>query len=187
MTMPGTQRARLGTAVALIALAAVVPVLTAFANEAKEDFALQLRLVETSAQKGHVGPSMTGIARIELFLEAFRATRNIEISVLRPDGSAWVVKGRRFETGPLDWRGPGGEPQEADADGPILSARGGMKTMIAVPLEGADIHEIVVKATGLMESDPVATEAVVRAPLGVPDNQPADDGERATFSLQGVN
>ena len=174
----------------MIALAAVVSVMTAFANEAKEDFALQLRLVETSAQKGHVGPSMTGIARIELFLEAFRATRNIQISVLRPDGSTWVVKGRRFETGPLDWRGPGGEPlepQEADADGPVLRARGGMKTMIAVPLEGADIHEIVVKATGLMEGDPVATEAVVRAPLGVPDNQPVDDGERANFSLQGVN
>jgi hypothetical protein len=173
----------------MIALATVVPVMTAFANEAKENFALQLRLVETSAQKGHVGPSMTGIARIELFLEAFRATRDIQISVVRPDGSTWTVKGRRFQADPLDWRGPGGEPLEPQEPGgaPVLGARGGMKTMIAVPLEGADIHGFVVKATGLMEGESVATEAVLRAPLGVPDNQPVDDGERANFSLQGVN
>jgi hypothetical protein len=173
----------------MIALAAVVPFTTAFANEAKDDFALQLRLVETSAQKGHVGPSMTGIARIEVFLEAVRATRDIQISVTRPDGSTWVSKGRRFATGVLDWRGPGGEPLEPQEPGagPVLRAHGGMRTLIAVPLEGADIHEIVVKATGLMEGEPIATEAVVRAPLGVPDNQPVDDGVHATFSLQGVN
>jgi hypothetical protein len=174
----------------IVFAAAVVPVMTAFANEAKEDFSLQLRLVETSAQKGQVGPSMTGIARIELFLEAFRATRDIQISVTRPDGSVWTSKGRRFATGPLDWSGPGGEPlepQEPGAGAPVLRALGGMKTMIAVPLEGANIHEIVVKATGLMEGESVTTEAVVRAPLGVPDNQPVDDGERAHFSLQGVN
>jgi hypothetical protein len=174
----------------MIALVAMVSTTTAFANEAKDDFSLQLRLVETSAEKGYVGPSMTGIARIELFLEAIRATRDIQISVTRPDGSVWISKGRRFATGPMDWRSPGGEPlepQEPGADAPILSARGGMKTMLAVPLEGADIHEIVVQATGLMEGEPVATEAVVRAPLGVSDNQPVDDGERAHFSLQGVN
>jgi hypothetical protein len=62
-----------------------------------------------------------------------------------------------------------------------------MRTVIAVPLEGADIHEIVVKATGLMEGQPMATEAVVRAPLGVSDNQPVDDGVRANFALTGVN
>jgi hypothetical protein len=174
----------------MIALAAVVAATTAFANEAKEDFSLQLRLIETSAQKGHLGSSMTGMARIELFLEAIRATRDIQISVTRPDGSVWISKGRRFTIGPMDWRSPGGEPlepQEPGADAPILSARGGMKTMLAVPLEGADIHEIVVNATGLMEGESVATEAVVRAPLGVSDNQPVDDGERAHFSLQGVN
>jgi hypothetical protein len=192
MTMPRTRRGWLGSAVALatLALVAALSAGQANANEAKDDFALQLRLVETSAPKGHVGPSMTGIARIEVFLEAVRATRDIQISVTRPDGSTWAFKGRRFSTGVLDWRGPDGEPlepQEPGAGGLILRAHGGMRTLIAVPLEGADIHEIIVKATGLMGGEPISTEAVVRAPLGVPDNQPVDDGTRAAFSLQGVN
>jgi hypothetical protein len=112
---------------------------------------------------------MTGIARIELFLEAFRATRNIQISVVRPMGPSGSSKDA--DSRPVLWTGAAPaaeplEPQEADADGPILSARGGMKTMIAVPLEGANVHEIVVKATGLMEGDLVTTEAVLRAPVG---------------------
>jgi hypothetical protein len=174
----------------MLALVAAVPTGHACATEAKDEFGLQLRLVETLAQKGHGGPSMTGIARIEVFLEAVRATKDIQLSVTRPDGSVWTFKGRRFATGVLDWRGPGGdplEPQEAGASAPVLRAHGGMRTVIAVPLEGADIHEIVVKATGLMEGQPMATEAVVRAPLGVSDNQPVDDGVRANFALTGVN
>ena len=55
---------------------------------------------------------MSGIARVEVFLEAVRATKDIQLSVTRPDGSAWTVKGRRFATGVLDWSGPGGEPLE---------------------------------------------------------------------------
>ncbi len=189
MTTPRIQRAWLGTAVALtmFALAAVVLAGIAHATEAKDDFALQLRLVETSAQQGRGGPSMTGIARIEVLVEAVRATRDIQLSVTRPDGSTWTFKGRRFATAALDWTDPSGEPLEPGAGGPVLRAHGGMRTIIAVPLEGADIHEIVVKATGLMEGEPIATEAVVRAPLGVPDNQPVDDGVHANFSLQGVN
>ena len=189
MMTPRIKRAWLGTAVALtmLALAAVVLARPAIANEAKDDFALQLRLVETSAQKGRKGPSMTAIARIEVFVEAARATRDIQLSVTRPDGSTWTFKGRRFATGALDWNDPSGEPLEPDAGGPSLRAHGGMRTMIAVPLQGADVHEIVVKATGLMDGRPIATEAVVRAPLGVPDTQPVDDGVHANFSLQGVN
>jgi hypothetical protein len=192
MTMSRIQRPWPGTAIALamLALVSALPAGHASASEAKDDFGLQLRLVETPQAKGRLGPAMTGIARIEVFVEAFRATRNIQLSVLRPDGSTWTVKGRRFTTGALDWSGPGGEPlepQEPDATGPTIRAHGGMRTMIAVPLEGAAIHEIVVTATGVVDGEPVKTEGVLRVALGVPDIQPVDDGVHANFGLKGVN
>jgi hypothetical protein len=188
MTTLRITRAGFLTAVALATLAifAVVPAGHIYANEAKGDLALQLRLVETSSQHGRVGPSMTAVARIEVFVEAFRATKDIRLSVLRPDGSTWKVKGRRFSTGTLDWTDPTGEPQEAGGGEPSIPAHGAIRTMIAVPLEGAAIHEIVVTATGLVEGQPVKTEGVVRAALGVPDNQPVDDGVHANFALQEV-
>jgi len=106
--------------------------------------------------------------------------------VLRPDGSAWTVKTRPFTTRDLAWSDPGGEPLEPGADGPSIPARGAIRTTIAVPLEGAAIHEIVVAVTGLVGGDPIATEGVVRAVLGVSDNQPVDDGIHANFSLKEV-
>jgi len=171
----------------MLALAAVVPAGHSYATEAKGDLGLQLRLVDTAQGKGHVGPSMTGVARIEVFVEAFRAVKDIQLSVLRPDGSTWRVKGRPFRTGPLTWSGPAGEPQEPGADGQAVPPRGAIRTTIAVPLEGAGIHEIVVTATGLVNGEPVKTEGVLRVALGVPDNQPVDDGVHANFALKGVN
>ena len=188
MTMPRINRRCLGTAVAfaMLALVAALPAGRANAAEAKDDLGLQLRLIETAQGKGHVGPSMTGVARIEVFVEAFRAVKDIQLSVLRPDGSTWSVKGRPFRTGPLNWRNPAGEPQEPSADGQSVPPRGAIRTTIAVPLEGAAIHEIVVTATGLVDGEPIKTEGVVRVALGVPDNQPVDDGVHANFALQGV-
>lgn len=183
-----TQRAWLGTAVALamIALVAAVPAGRAYASEAKGDLGLQLRLIETAHGKGHGGPSMTGIARIEVLVEAFRATNDIQLSVLRPDGSTWEVNSHPFALGRPTWTGPGGEPQEPGADGQSVAARGAIRTTIVVPLQGADIHEIVITATGVLDGQPIKTEGVVRAVLGVPDNQPVDDGTHANFSLKEV-
>jgi hypothetical protein len=188
MTTPRIKRAwpLIAATLAMLALVAVVPARPALATEAKDDLGLQLRLVETSSQKGHGGPSMTGVARIEVLVEAFRATKDIQLSVLRPNGSEWTVNGRRFTTGALAWSDPGGEPQESDANGPSVPAHGAMRTTIAVPLQGAAIHEIVVTATGLVDGEPIKTEGVVRVALGVPDNQPVDDGIYANFSLQEV-
>ncbi len=187
MTTHRIKHAWTGTAAALAVPALVALALgqPASATEAKGDFGLTLRLVETAHGKGR-GPSMTGAARIEVSLEAFRATKDIQLSVLRPDGSTWTAKGRKFETGPLAWTDPGGEPQEPGADGQTVPARGMIRTTIVVPLEGADIHEIVVSVTGLAGGDRVSTEGVVRTALGVPDNQPVDDGIHANFSLKEV-
>jgi hypothetical protein len=172
------------SALAMLALAAMAPAKPAFATEAKGDLDLQLRLVETVPGRGPAGPSMTGVARIEVLVEAFRATGGVELRVLRPDGSAWTVKTRPFTTRDLAWSDRGGEPLEPGADGPSIRVRGAIRTTIAVPLEGAAIHEIVVAVTGLVGGDPIATEGVVRAVLGVPDNQPVDDGAFANFPLQ---
>ena len=182
MTTNRIRRAGLGTAAALAMLVLAQP---AYATEGTGDLGLTLRLVEAAAGKGR-GPSMTGVARIEVSLEAFRATKDIQLSVLRPDGSTWTAKGRKFDTGPLGWTDPGGEPQEPGADGQSIPARGMIRTTIVVPLEGADIHEIVVSLTGLVDGNPIATEGVVRAVLGVPDDQPVDDGVHANFSLKEV-
>ena len=129
---------------------------------------------------------MTGVARIEVLVEAFRATKDIRLSVLRPNGTEWTVNGRRFTTGALAWSDPGGEPQESGANGPSVPAHGAMRTTIAVPLQGAAIHEIVVTATGFVDGEAIRTEGVVRVAIGVPDNQPVDDGIQANFSLQEV-
>ena len=170
----------------MLALAAMAPAKPAFATEAKGDLDLQLRLVETVPGRGPAGPSMIGVAKIEVFVEAFRATGDIELRVLRPDGSAWTVKARPFPTHGLVWTNSGGEPLEPGTDGPSIPARGAIRTTIAVPLDGAAIHEIVVAVTGLVGGDPIATEGVVRAVLGVSDNQPVDDGIHANFSLKEV-
>jgi len=183
-----TQRAWLGTAVALamLPLVAVVPATRALATEAKSDLGVQLRLLEAVPGNGRGGPAMTGAARIEVFVEAFRATSDIQLSVLRPDGSAWEVKGRPFSVGRPLWSDPDGEPLEPGDDGQTVPARGGIRTTIVVPLQGADIHEIMIVVTGLVGGEQIATEGVVRAVLGVQDNQPVDDGTQANFFLKEV-
>ena len=155
-------------------------------SDGADDLGVQLRLLETVPGNGRGGPSMTGVARIEVLVEAFRATNDIQLSVLRPDGSTWNVKGHPFAVGRPLWSGPGGEPQEPGADGQTVPARGAIRTTIVVPLQGADIHEIMVVVTGLVGGEQIATEGVVRAVFGVQDNQPVDDGTQANFFLKEV-
>jgi hypothetical protein len=188
MTTNRIKHRSVGTTVvlAVFALAASAIAQPVYATEGMGDLGLQLRLVETVPGKGPAGPTMTGVARIEVLVEAFRATDGVALRVVRPDGSAWTVKTRPFTSADLAWSDPGGEPLEPDADGPSIPARGAIRTTIAVPLEGAAIHEIVVTVTGLVGGEPIATEGVVRAVFGVPDNQPVDDGIHANFSLKEV-
>ena len=170
----------------MLALAAAAPAHPVFATEPKGDLDLQLRLVETVPGRGPAGPSMAGVARIEVQVEAHRATAGVELRVLRPDGSAWTVKSRPYATRELAWTDAGGRPLENGAVGQSIPARGAMRTMIAVPLEGAAVHEIVVNVSGSAGGDPIATEGIVRAVLGVADAQPVDDGTYANVPLNEV-
>jgi hypothetical protein len=169
-----------------LALAAAVSGRPASATEPQGDLGVTLRLVEMIPPNGPAGPSKIGVAKIDVFVEAFRATRDIQLRILRPDGSAWNVKGRPIETVRPAWTDPTGEPLEPSTEGQAVQARGTIRTTIIVPLEGASIHEIVVGVTGLVDGNPIETSAVVRAAWGAPDNQPVDDGIHANFSVKGV-
>lgn len=175
-------------AVVVMALAGLGPTLTrpVFANEPLNELGVELRLVETIPGKILSGSSATGVARIEVLVEARHATSDLELAVLRPDGSAWTVKGRPLAIGRPDWSTAGGLRAEAGAHGVSVPARGGLHATIAVPLEGAALHEIVVAVKGLAGGAPIASEAVVRAALGVPEHRPVDDGTYAHFPVMEV-
>ena len=170
-------------AVAVLAAAAARG---ARASEAKGDLNLSLRLVEIIPGKSVAGSPPNGIARIEVIVDAFEATQQLELTVERADGSPWTVKGRPVTPRPSPYTTPGGEPWEPGADGITVPSRGTLRTMIEVPLEGAAVHEIILRATGLAAGSLVTTEAMVLAALGAPLNLPVDDGTVANFGLQGV-
>jgi len=172
-------------AVVVLALAAFVPTLTrpAFANEPLNELGVELRLVETTPGKILTGSSATGVAKIEVLVEARHATSDLELRVLRPDGSAWTVDGRPFAISRPDWSTPTGARLEAGAHGVAVPARGALHATLLVPLEGATLHEIVVAVTGVSGGAPIASEGVVHAALGVSDHRPVDDGTYAHFPV----
>lgn len=185
MSTLGIHRLWIGSAFvrAVIALAAVILARPISATEALSDLDVQLHIVDLSPEMGPAGSSMTGVAKIEVLVNALRETRDVQLRILRPDGSTWTENGRPFSIGRPAWTGPGGEPIEPGADGQSIRARGAIRSTIVVPLKGASVHEIVVAVTGLVGGDPISTSGVVRAALGDAPTQPVDDGTRANFFL----
>ncbi|HZN54102.1 MAG TPA: hypothetical protein VFB67_02165 [Candidatus Polarisedimenticolaceae bacterium] len=178
----------MGILLAAYAIALGATTHTAQALEGKGDLNVQLRLVETVPGAVKTGSSASGIARIDILVEAFRATQGIRLAVVKADGTEWTFRSRPFAATNLTWTDPGGEPFEPDAAGPTVPARGAIRTEIAVPLEGAAIHEIVIKILGTVDGEPIATEGVLRVALGVPDGLPVEDADNtyANFPLQEV-
>ena len=176
------------TAAVVLALAGSVPTLTqpALANEPLNELGVELRLVDTTPGKVLTGPSATGVAKIDVLVEARDATSDLELQVLRADGSAWTVKGRPFAIARPEWATPTGKRLEAGAHGVAVPARGALHTTLLVPLEGAALHEIVVAVKGVSGGVPIASEGVVHAALGVPDHRPVDDGTYARFPVKEV-
>lgn len=182
-------RSKSGRRAALVvlsaALLAAIVVVPAAASEGKADLNVQLRLVDTEAGRGAAGVP-TGVARIDVLIDAYRVTKAIQLQVERPDGSVWSFKAKPFRLGRLTWTDAGGEPLEPGVEGPSVPALGTIRTTIAVPLEGAAIHEVVVRVSGMAGGEALATEGALRIVFGVPDNAPVDDGETASFSLMEV-
>jgi hypothetical protein len=174
-------------ALAVAALLAIAPSPNARASEAKGDLNIELRLVETVPARTAARMVPTGVARIEVVVDALRQVRELRLSVERPDGLPWMFKGLPAQFQPNAWTAPVGEPEEPDANGVTVPPRGVIRTTIEVPLDGAAMHEIVVRARGFVGETPVMTEAIVRAPLGVAPNVPVDDGTHVNVAVQGVN
>ena len=123
---------------------------------------------------------------MEVVVDAFRATESIRLNVEKPDGTAWTFRARPFALDNLTWSDPSGEPQETGGGDPFIPARGAIRTTIVVPLDGAAIHEIVIKVVGTVGGEPIETEGVLRVAFGVPDGLPVEDGTHANFPLQEV-
>jgi len=185
-----TSQFRQGWSVVVVvtALAGSAPTLTrpVFANEPSNELAVELRLVETTPEKTLSGSSATGVAKIEVLVESRETTNDLELRLLHPDGSAWTVKGRPYAAARPDWATPSGERLDAGVRSVSVPARGALRATLLVPLEGAALHEIVVAVNGVSGGVPVATEGIVRAALGVPENPVVDDGTYAHFPVKAV-
>lgn len=177
-----------GSACALVAAAAMVAssLPGARASEPKGDLNLELRVVEIVPAQGASGSAPTAIARIEAVVDAFAATHDLELTIERPDGAPWTTKGRPVPLRQPSWTSPAGEPVSPGALGVAVPARGTLRALIEVPLEGAAVHEIIVRARGVAARGPVQTESMVKAALGVVPDLPVDDGATASFKLQEV-
>ena len=178
--------ARLGVVLAAFAIALGATPQPAQALEAKADLNVQLRLVETIPAAAKTGSSANGVARIDVLVDAFRLTNGIRLAIEKPDGTAWTFRSRPVTANNLTWTGPGGEPLEPDAEGPSVPARGAIRTSIAVPLEGAAIHEIIVKVLGTVGGEPIGTEGAIRVTFGVPDPITIDEDGVANFTMKEV-
>lgn len=138
----------------------------ASATEGRGDLELNLRLLDVDRGRGN-GSDIRGAARIEVVLAAVKETQFIELTVEKADGSSWMVGSRTFDLDRVPWRKPDGtEPPRPANDRPLARAGETLRAVVVVPLEGAAVHEIVLRAKGFVREGAVSTEAMVRAPLG---------------------
>ena len=158
----------------------------ASANEAKADLAVQVKVADLDRSDARRTGEPVAVAHLQILVEARPAVRDVQLSIERPDGTTWTFKGHPFSPGYTGWTDPGGEPLEPGANGPEVPARGAILATIAVPLEGAAIHEILIKIAGLAGDSPLTASASIRIPVDVDAELPVEDGEFANFSLKGV-
>lgn len=154
------------------------------ASESLGDLDLQIRLMGVDQGKG-TGRDMNGAAKIEAVLTVAKATERIRLTVERADGSPWMVGSHPFDPEPVKWRKlDGGEPYESADGTPSVGARGALRTTLVVPLKGADVHEIVLRATAVGPDGAVTTEAMLKAPLGVQADLPVEQDGVATIKMK---
>lgn len=170
---------------AIVGLAGTV-IPPASATDSLGTLDLRLRLLDVERGGGR-GPDQRGAARLEVVLWAAQETQSILLSVERADGSSWTVGGRAFDPEPILWRRADGSTPPAGTSGrPAAAARGVLRATVTVPLQGASVHEIVVRATGVTREGPATTEAMVRAPLGVTPPGPVHRDGYAIFEIPAV-
>ena len=154
------------------------------ASEASGDLDLQIRLLGVDKGNGR-GRDMKGAVRIEAVLVAAQATEKIRLTVEKPDGSSWMLGSHPFDPEPVTWRKlDGGEPQEASDGSPVVGPREALRTIVVVPLQGASVHEIILRVTASGALGPITTEAMLKAPLGVTEDLPVEQDGVATLKMK---
>ena len=175
-----------GRNVYVFLLAGLVTAGSSLATEPKGDLALEARVVETVMSRGALGLAPSGVARIEVALEAFRQADDVVLRLETPDGRPLTFRSRPIELVPA-WRDARGVGLAPGARGIVVPARGKILTRLEVPLEGVAVHRIVVKATAVSGEQEAATESFVLVPLGDPKQVIKDDPETglANFTVGG--
>ena len=172
--------------VACLSAVALLGAPTMRATEGLADLEMRLRLIDVDRGKGN-GPDAKGAARIEVSLRAAKETQFISLAVERADGSSWTVGSRTFELDRVQWRrSDGTEPPRPANDRPMARAGETLRAVVVIPLQGAAVHEIVMRAKGFLREGPVSTEAMVRAPLGVEMDLPVEEDGQAVIRPQGA-
>jgi hypothetical protein len=160
-----------------------------FATEPKSDLALEVRLVDTVVNQGALGRGVTGMAKIEIALDSLRDAHDVVLELRAPDGRPLQFRSRPVSMGPLAWSDPRGARIAPGSRGILIPARGRILTRLDVPLEGAAIHGLVVKAKAVSAAEEVETEAFVLVPVGVPMAVAVEDPESglANFTVKEAN
>ncbi len=173
-------RAALSAAAAIALLATVPGATPVTASEPLGDLNLDLKVVDVTPGPASRSARTEGVATLDVVLSAYRGAEDIRLRVLKADGTVWTVRSKPFDPGAIPWRTPeGGEPREGGA--PSLAPGGTLVARVAVPLEGAAIHPIVVEVVAEVGGTTLRTENMVRVAFGVPMPLPVvgEDGVAA--------
>jgi hypothetical protein len=170
----------LTTSVVSVAIVLTLPLVHAL--ESRADLGVTLRLIGTSPV--HAGTT-AGTARIEVAVDAFRATEILSVDVLGAGGEPWAAQKSRVIASDQVWTDATGRTIDATAKELIVGARGLLKTRIEVPLDGAAVHEVVVRVVGRSGDRVLQAEDALRIPFGVPPVVD-DDGTFANVPVQEV-
>src|SRR5262245_16772813 len=133
-------------------------VLASWATEPKSDLSLEVRVVDKVVSKGAFGRPDRGVARIEVSLDAIRDAQDVELTFTRPDGRPLALRPA--------WKNPRGLEVLPGSQGIVIPARGRIVTSLEVPLEGAAMRTVVVRATARLGTQEATTEGVVYIPSG---------------------
>jgi len=170
------------TRVALLAVVAcAVPCV--HATESRADLGVTLRLIQTSPV--HASGKTAGTARIEVTVDAFRETEIVSVDVVGPRGEPWGSRSGLRIPSSQAWTDATGRQVDTTSKEARVAARGLLKTFIEVPLEGAGVHDVVVRVVGRSGGQMLEAEDALRVPYGVP-RLIQDDGTVANVPVKEV-
>jgi len=137
--------ARRATCVALVMVVACALSLVR-GIESRADLGVTLRLIGTSPV--HASGKTAGVARIEVTVDAFRETEILSVDVVGPRGEPWGSRSGLRIPSSQAWTDATGRQVDTTSKEARVAARGLLKTFIEVPLEGAGVHDVVVRVVG---------------------------------------